>query len=59
MEMDHVPLLLIGESGIGKSETTIELIKNENHDILTTLTAPDFPSGAQLIYDADALRNIY
>ncbi|MBP3299926.1 MAG: topoisomerase IV [Clostridia bacterium] len=39
--------------------TTIELIKNENHDILTTLTAPDFPSGAQLIYDADALRNIY
>ncbi|MBO5220837.1 MAG: topoisomerase IV [Clostridia bacterium] len=39
--------------------TTIELIKNPQHDILTTLTAPDFPSGAQLIYDANALRNIY
>ncbi len=39
--------------------TTIELLKNKDHDILTTLTAPDFPSGAQLIYDAAALRNIY
>ena len=39
--------------------TTIELLKNKDHDILTTLTAPDFPSGAQLIYDADSLRNIY
>ncbi|MBQ1966246.1 MAG: topoisomerase IV, partial [Clostridia bacterium] len=39
--------------------TTIELLKNKDHDILTTLTAPDFPSGAQLIYDADALRSIY
>ncbi len=39
--------------------TTIELLKNKDHDILMTLTAPDFPSGAQLIYDADGLRNIY
>lgn len=39
--------------------TTIELLKNKDHDILTTLTAPDFPSGAQLIYDAQALRRIY
>ncbi len=39
--------------------TTVELLKNPDHDILTTLTAPDFPSGAQLIYDAAALRNIY
>ena len=39
--------------------TTVELIKNPDHDILTTLTAPDFPSGAQLIYDANAIRSIY
>ena len=39
--------------------TAIELLKNPKHDILTTLTAPDFPGGAQLIYDADALRTIY
>ncbi len=39
--------------------TTVELLKNPDHDILTTLTAPDFPSGAQLLYDAAALRNIY
>ncbi len=39
--------------------TTVELLKNKDHDILTTLTAPDFPSGAQLIYDAEGLRNIY
>ncbi len=39
--------------------TTVELLKNKDHDILTTLTAPDFPSGAQLLYDAEALRNIY
>lgn len=39
--------------------TTIELLKNKDHDILMTLTAPDFPSGAQLLYDAAALRNIY
>jgi len=39
--------------------TTVELIKNPDHDIMTTLTAPDFPSGAQLIYDANAIRTIY
>lgn len=39
--------------------TTIELIKNPNHDLLLTLTAPDFSTGAQLIYDPEALRKIY
>lgn len=40
-------------------ETTIELIKNADHDIMLTVIAPDFSTGGQLIYDADALRKIY
>ena len=31
--------------------TTIELIKNPEHDILSTLPAPDFTTGGDLIYD--------
>lgn len=40
-------------------DTTIALLRDENHDVLTTLKAPDFPGGAQLLYDEDALREIY
>ncbi len=40
-------------------ETTIALMRDENHDVLTTLKAPDFPGGAQILYDEDALREIY
>lgn len=40
-------------------KTTIMLIKNPNHDILTTLIAPDFPGGGNLIYDKSAIENIY
>lgn len=40
-------------------ETTIALIKNKNHDILSTLPAPDFIGGGQIIYDADLFRQIY
>ncbi len=40
-------------------DTTIELIKNPNHDILSTLKAPDFPTGGELIYDEATLRKIY
>ncbi len=39
--------------------TTIELIRNPEHDITSTLLAPDFPTGAELIYDKDAIENIY
>lgn len=40
-------------------ETTAELIKNPDHDVMMTVTAPDFPTGGQLIYDADTFRKIY
>lgn len=40
-------------------ETTIALIKNKEHDILSTLPAPDFIGGGQIIYDADLFRQIY
>ena len=40
-------------------ETTIELIKDENHDIASTLKAPDFPVGGQIIYNRDELDKIY
>ena len=40
-------------------ETTIALIKNENHDILSTLPAPDFIGGGQIIRDVKALSQIY
>lgn len=40
-------------------KTTIELIKNKNHDLLLTLIAPDFTTGAEIIYDPDQMRSIY
>ncbi len=40
-------------------ETTIALIKDKNHDIMTTLPAPDFIGGGQIIYDVNTLKNIY
>lgn len=39
--------------------TTIELLKNPEHDILSTLTAPDFPTGGELIYDRRELEGVY
>ena len=40
-------------------ETTIALIRNKNHDIITTLKAPDFSGGGHIVYDEAALRRIY
>ncbi|MCL2588646.1 MAG: DNA topoisomerase (ATP-hydrolyzing) subunit A [Oscillospiraceae bacterium] len=40
-------------------QTTIEYIKNPDHDIMSTLIAPDFPTGGELIYDTADLRAIY
>ena len=39
--------------------TTIECIKNPEHDLLTTLPAPDFTTGGELIYDEKEIRSIY
>ncbi len=40
-------------------ETTIGLLKDPEHDILSTLKAPDFPGGGQLIYRREELEKIY
>ncbi len=40
-------------------ETTIGLIKSKNHDIPSTLVAPDFPGSAEIIYDKERLGEIY
>lgn len=40
-------------------ETTIALMKNPNHDIISTLKGPDFPGGAFLLYDEDELKKVY
>ena len=40
-------------------DTTIAFLKNPDHDIMTTLKAPDLPTGGELLYDAAALGEIY
>ena len=40
-------------------DTTIAYLKNPEHDIASTLLAPDFPTGGQIICDEDELRRIY
>ena len=40
-------------------ETTAALIRNPNHDVMHTLPAPDFIGGCQIIYDENALRQVY
>ena len=40
-------------------DTTIAYLKNPDHDIASTLLAPDFPTGGQIICDSDELRSIY
>ncbi len=40
-------------------DTTIKLIKDPEHDILSTLPAPDFAGGGLIIYDKDELNKIY
>lgn len=40
-------------------ETTAALIRDPNHDVMQTLPAPDFIGGCQIIYDENALRQVY
>lgn len=40
-------------------ETTAALIRDTNHDVMQTLPAPDFIGGCQIIYDENALRQVY
>ena len=39
--------------------TTIEYIKNPEHDLISTMPAPDFSTGGELIYDEAEMRAIY
>ena len=40
-------------------DTTIAYLKNPDCDLTETMPAPDFPTGGELIYDANAIRDIY
>lgn len=40
-------------------ETAVSLIRDPDHDIISTLKAPDFPGGGFIIYDEDELKRIY
>ncbi len=40
-------------------ETTIALIKDKDHDIISTLPAPDFIGGGQIVYDVNTFKQIY
>ncbi len=40
-------------------ETTVGLIRNPEHDIMSTLKGPDFPGGGFIIYDEHELKNVY
>ena len=40
-------------------DTTIALMKNPDHDVLQTLPGPDFSTGAELLFDEAATREIY
>ena len=40
-------------------ETTIALLQNPEHDILSALPAPDFPTGGEILYDKAEMAEIY
>ena len=39
--------------------TTVALMKYEHHDIASTMPAPDFVGGGQILYDEEQMRQIY
>ena len=39
--------------------TTVALLKDPNHDIGSTMPAPDFVGGGQILYDAAQMRDIF
>ena len=40
-------------------DTTVGLLKNPDHDIASTLLAPDFSTGGQILCEPEELRRIY
>lgn len=39
--------------------TTIELMRNPKHDLFSTMQAPDFPGGGQIIFDKSVMEQVY
>ena len=39
--------------------TTIGLLRDPNFDIMSTLVAPDFTGGAQIVYDEQTMKTVY
>ena len=40
-------------------ETTVSYINDPEHDLLSTMPAPDFPTGGEILYDRAEMENIY
>lgn len=40
-------------------ETTINYLRDPEHDIFSTLPAPDFPTGGEIIYDRQEMEAVY
>ena len=40
-------------------ETTIQYLRDPSCELMTTLPAPDFPTGGEIIYDRREMENIY
>ena len=40
-------------------ETTINYLRDPELDLLSTMPAPDFPTGGEIVYDRAAMENIY
>ena len=40
-------------------ETAINYIHDPEHDLLSTMPAPDFPTGGEIVYDRTEMENIY
>ena len=40
-------------------ETTIAWLRDSEHDIISTMPAPDFPTGGEIVYDRADMESIY
>ncbi len=40
-------------------ETTAALIRDPEHDVMSTMPAPDFPGGEIIVYDDAVMKNVY
>ena len=40
-------------------ETTAALIRDPDHDVMSTMPAPDFSGGASIVYDDEVMKKVY